>query len=186
MTDPTKTASVSMQSDVPATTVPPPGSSTKGVEANATVADKEVEKRLLLATYVNQFAPTSFTDEAKSQMVYEVKKYTEDLTSLTGMQRRADGNVEKVLRRHVADSASSLRRKSNDPADRAADWCKWIGFTWLGLTIGQYIHIKSEQHISTGSINWFAVDLLITAILLSVAAVLNKPWGYFTDRFRRK
>jgi hypothetical protein len=149
-------------------------------------ADLEVAKSLVLGAYVDRFAPPNFTEEAKSQLLYEVKEYIDDLNSLTGIQRRADGNAEKVLRRHVADSAASLRRKSSDPADRAADWCKWIGFTWLGLTIGQYIHIQNEKNIASGSMNWFAADLLITVVLLAVAAVINRPWGYFTDRFRKK
>jgi hypothetical protein len=186
MTDLAKNASASKQTDVAAETAPESDSQPKADNASETTVDKRVDERLLLATYVDRSTPPSFTEEAKSQILYEMSEYAEELTSLAGIQRRADGNAEKVLRRHVADSAGSLRRKSDGPADRAADWCKWIGFTWLGLTVSQYIHIKSEQHISTGSVNWFVIDLVITAVLLSVAAVLNRPWGYFTDRFHRE
>jgi hypothetical protein len=149
-------------------------------------ADEEVTKSLMLGAYIDRFAPPNFTEEAKSQLLYEVKEYVDDLNSLAGMQRRADSNAEKVLRRHVSDSAASLRRNSSGPADRAADWCKWIGFTWLGLTLAQYIHVRSEKSIASGSVNWFAADLLVTVVLLAVAAVVNRPWGYFTDRFRKK
>ena len=164
----------------------PVASSEAQEELPSADADAEVGKRLILAAYVDQFAPPNFTEEAKSQMLYEIKEYVDDLSSLSGIQRRADGNAEKVLRRHVADAASSLRSTSGDPADHAADWCKWVGFTWLGLTIGQYIHIKSEKNIASGSVNWFAGDLVITVVLLAIAAVLNRPWGYFTDRFRKQ
>jgi hypothetical protein len=186
MTDIANNASVRAQHDTPGETVSAPDIETAADKGNAAAVDKRMDGRLLLATYVDAFTSPSFTDEAKAQMVYEIMEYSEELRSLAAVQRRADSNAEKVMRKHVSASASSLGRKSDGPADRAADWSKWIGFTWLGFTVAQYLHIRGEQHISTGSLNWFVVDLVITAALLSVAVVLNRPWGYFTDHFRRK
>jgi hypothetical protein len=101
------------------------------------------------------------------------------------MRRRADRNAENILRSHVLDSASFLRNKKEDLGDKLADWSKWVGFTFIGFAVSQWIHIRSEKSVASGSLTWFAIDVVIAAILIVIGLVLNKPWGYFTDRFRK-
>jgi hypothetical protein len=146
----------------------------------------EVEKDLLLATYVEQLAPANYTEEAKATLLHEVKLYAQDVVSLTRMRRRADRNAEKVLRIHVVDSASFLRNKKDDIVDKLADWSKWIGFTFVGFAVQQWIHIHSEKPIASGSVTWLALDVIIAVSLIVLGFMLNKPWGYFTDKFRRE
>ena len=154
-------------------------------KAVASAAAKEVEESLLIATYIDRLVPDNYTDEAKSTLLFEIKQYTEDVVAITGMRRRADRNAEKILRSHVLDSASFLRNKKDDLGDKLADWSKWIGFTFIGFAVGQWIHIRGEKPVASGSLTWFALDVIIAAILMVIGLVLNKPWGYFTERFRR-
>ena len=130
--------------------------------------------------------PDNYTDEAKSTLLFEIKQYAQDVVAITRMRRRADRNAEKILRSHVLDSASFLRNKKDDLGDKLADWSKWIGFTFIGFAVGQWIHIRSEKPVASGSLTWFALDVIIAAILMVIGLVLNKPWGYFTERFRRR
>jgi hypothetical protein len=163
---------------------PSPTVQAPSVKAAANTAAKEVEKDLLLATYIDNLAPANYTDEARSTLLYEVKQYAQDVVAVSRMQRRAQRNAEMILRSHVLDSASFLRNKKNDLGDKLADWSKWIGFTFIGFAVGQWVHIRSEKPIASGSLTWFALDVIIAAILMVVGLVLNKPWGYFTERFR--
>jgi hypothetical protein len=155
-------------------------------QQTANTAKVEIEKDLMLAAYVDQLAPANYTEEAKSTLLFEIKQYAQDVVALTRMRRRADRNAEKILRSHVLDSASVLRNKKDDLVDKLADWSKWIGFTFIGFAVGQWIHIRNEKPVASGSLTWFAVDVTIAAIMMVVGLVLNKPWGYFTDRFRRR
>jgi hypothetical protein len=174
MTESKEDASLTQSPEAPA--------STHSERVNVGAA--EVEKDLLLATYVDQLAPTNYTEEAKATLLFEVKQYAQDIVSLTRMRRRADRNAEKVLRSHVTDSASFLRNKKDDLVDKLADWSKWIGFTFIGFAVAQWIHIRSEKPVASGSLTWFAVDVIIAAIMMVIGLALNKPWGYFTDLFR--
>lgn len=155
-------------------------------KATANAAAKQVEERLLLATYVDYLAPDNYTEQAKSTLLYEVKQYAEDVVAITRMRRRADRNAERILRSHVLDSASFLRNKKDDLGDKLADWSKWVGFTFVGFAVQQWIHINSEKTIASGSVAWLAIDVIIAASLIVLGFMLNKPWGYFTDMFRRK
>lgn len=148
-------------------------------------ANEVVEERLLLGTYIDHLAPANYTAKAKSTLMFEVRQYAEDVVAITRMRRRADRDAEMILRSHVLDSASFLRNKKEDLGDKLADWSKWIGFTFVGFAVTQWIHIKSEKPIASGSVTWLAVDIIIAASLLVLGFMLNKPWGYFTDRFRR-
>jgi len=169
--------------NTPETPDPDTGDPTTRTAVN--VAVTEVERDLLLGVYVDQLAPANYTEEAKSTLLFEIKQFGQDVVSLTEMQRRADRNAEKVLRSHVTDSASFLRNKKDDLGDKLADWSKWVGFTFIGFAVGQWIHIRTEKPVASGSLTWFALDVIIAAILMVVGLVLNKPWGYFTDKFRR-
>jgi hypothetical protein len=146
----------------------------------------EVEKDILLTTYVDRLAPLNFTDEAKSTLVFEVKQFAQDVCSVTKMRRRADRNAEKVLRNHVIDSASFLRNKRENLLDAVADWSKWIGFTFLGFTVQQWIHVQNEKPIASGSVEWLAIDTVVAAGLIVVGFMIDKPWRDFSGRFRGK
>jgi hypothetical protein len=149
-------------------------------------ATKQVEERVLLATYVDQLTPDNYTVEAKSTLLFEVRQFAEDVVAVTKMRRRADRDAEKILRIHVLDSASFLRNKKDDLGDKLADWSKWIGFTFIGFAVAQWIHIKSENPIVSGSVGLLVLDVIIAAILIVVGFMIDKPYGYFTGRFRRR
>ena len=155
-------------------------------QAAVSEAVTEVERDLLLAAYVEQLAPANYTEEAKATLLHEVKVYAQDVVSLTRMRRRADRNAEKVLRSHVDDSASVLRNKRDDVVDKLADWSKWVGFTFVGFAVQQWVHIHSEKPIASGSVTWLALDVIISVSLIVLGFMLNKPWGYFTDKFREE
>lgn len=174
------------ESEAKATETPNPPVQEPTARAAVNVATKEVEERLLLATYVDRVVPDNYTEEAKSTLLFEIKQYAEDVVVITRMRRRADRNAEKILRSHVLDSASFLRNKKDDLGDKLADWSKWVGFTFVGFAVQQWIHINSEKPIASGSVRWLAVDVIIAASLIVLGFMLNKPWGYFTDLFRRK
>jgi hypothetical protein len=160
--------------------------SNPSVKAAVNVATEKVEERLLLATYVDHLAPDNYTEEAESTLLFEVRQFAEDVVAVTRMRRRADRNAEKVLRSHVLDSASFLRNKKEDLGDKLADWSKWIGFTFVGLAINQGIHVRSETTIAWGSVKWLMLDIIIATVFLFIGAVFNRPWGYLTERFRRR
>jgi hypothetical protein len=145
----------------------------------------EVEKDIILATYVDKLAPSNYTEEAKSALLLEVKQFAQDVCAITRMRRRADRNAEKVLRSHVIDTASFLRNKQNAVMDTVADWSKWIGFTFIGFAVQQWIHVEGEKTISSGSVKWLAVDIIIAAVLIVVGFMIDKPWSYLSNRFRK-
>jgi hypothetical protein len=128
-----------------------------------------------LYIWTRPVAPDNYTDEAKSTLLFEIKQYAQDVVVVTRMRRRADRNAEKILRSHVLDSASFLRNKKEDLGDKLADWSKWIGFTFIGFAVGQWIHIRGEKPVASGSLTWFALDVIIAAILMVIGLVLNKP-----------
>lgn len=164
-----------------------PGQSPTEKSAAKAVAKEVVEERLLLASYVDHLAPKTYTDAAKSTLMFEVKQYAEDVVAVTKMRRRADRNAENILRSHVLDSASFLRNKREDAGDMLADWCKWIGFLFAGLAINQGIHVQSEgKHIASGSVWWLIFNVVMAAFLLYVGANFNKPWEYFMERRNKK
>jgi hypothetical protein len=149
-------------------------------------AGAEIEKDVILATYVDKLAPSNYTEEAKSALLSELKQFGQDVCAVTRMRRRADRNAEKVLRNHVTDSASFLRNKQNDIMDTVADWSKWVGFTFIGFAVQQWIHVHGEKPIASGSVTWLAVDIIIAAVLIVVGFMINKPWAYFSNRFRKE
>ncbi|SRR6266487_1389588 len=134
-----------------------------------------VERDLLIAAYIDQITPSNFTGEAKSTLLFETKQYAQDVCSLTSIRRRADRNAERVLRRHVLESVDFLRNKENSLRGFVADWCKWIGFAFLGFAVQQWINIKHEKHITSGSVGLFALDLIITAGLIVSGFLLDRP-----------
>lgn len=155
------------------------------VDSQIAKAEEEVKKNLLLGTYVDQVAPPIFTEEAKATLLLEIKQYAQDVISLSRMRRRADRNAEKVLRSHVVDSANFLRVKKTSAINSIADWSKWIGFTFVGFAVQQWIHITGEKPIASGSVGLLVLDVIIATILIIAGFMIDKPWGYFTDRFRR-
>jgi hypothetical protein len=152
---------------------------------NTSNAGAEVQKDIILATYVDQLAPVNYTEEAKSALLFELRQFGQDVCSLTKMRRRADRNAEKILRSHVTDSASFLRNKQDGLLDTVADWSKWIGFTFIGFAVQQWIHIQSEKPIATGSVTWLSLDIVIAAALIVTGFMINKPWAYFSSRFHK-
>ena len=103
----------------------------------------EITADTLLAAYVDRMTSVSFTEEAKSTLLLEAKQYAVDLRSMAHLRQRADRNAEKTLRSHVLDSAYFLRRQREEPLKVLADWCKWIGFTWLGLVAHFFFNVSA-------------------------------------------
>jgi hypothetical protein len=95
-------------------------------------------------------------------------------------------SAEKILRSHVIDATSFRRNKQTNLVDSLADWSKWIGFTFIGFAVQQWIHIQNEKPIASGSVTRLVLDVIIAASLIVIGLMLNKPWGYFTDLFRRR
>ena len=68
-----------------------------------------------------------------------------------------------------------MRNKSSDPKKILADWCKWIGFAFLGFTVQQVINIQNQKVIAHGSVLWLVMDVAITVALLAAGVIIERP-----------
>jgi hypothetical protein len=132
-----------------------------------------VSKELLLATYIDQVAPLRFTEEAKSTLIFETKRFISDVCDRASRQ---DPNAERVLRKCVGDSAESLRRKNDSLSRTVTDWSKQVGFTALGLTVAEWINIDNEKHIAHGSMVLLTIGAITTTCFLTIGFLIDKPW----------
>jgi hypothetical protein len=138
----------------------------------------------LLAAYVERFADDSFTPEAKAEVLSEMKHYAVDLRNMAQLRRRSDGRAEKVLKRHVADSAASLRNARESPLKMIADWCKWTGFAFLGFAVTQFNNVHGQKVIARGSVNWLVFDVIMTVALIAAGFAIERPLNGFLARLR--
>ncbi len=83
-------------------------------KAAADAALKEVEGRVLLAIYVEKLVPANTTGEAKSTLLFELKRYAQEVVAASKIRRRADRNAENIMRSHVLDSVSFVQNKQDD------------------------------------------------------------------------
>jgi len=158
-------------------------------EPQTATSDPSVEKvteDFLLARYIDRLAPSNFTEEARSALLYEVKQYTEEICIGSESQRRGDRNAEKALQQHVTDAANTLRNKRENPLDIVADWCKWIGFLFVGLAIQQWHNIGNEKPIVYGSVRWLVFDVILAACLIVIGFAIDKPWRSLANWRKRR
>jgi hypothetical protein len=141
---------------------------------------------LMLAAYVKQITPSRFTEDAEAVLLSEIKQYAQDICVVTEAKRRRDRRAERALKQHVEDAAAFLRsNRRNDVVDIAGDWSKWIGFAFVGFAVQQWIHVSTEKPIAPGSVTWLVLDAVVAAGLIVGGFIIDKPWGYFSDFFRR-
>jgi hypothetical protein len=146
---------------------------------------KEIMDDTLLTAYIDSLTPGSFTVEAKALMFSEVKQYCDDLMSLTRINQRNDRDAEKVLKTHVRDAVAYLRSQDEQPLDIISDWCKWIGFTFFGFAVLQFLRVQSEKPILHGSVNWLVIDVLICVVLIAAGFIIDRPWSDVIKKLRR-
>jgi hypothetical protein len=166
-------------SDSPAMRPQEPSVPEPATEASAkdTTRNDEVTELLAvsnLAAYIDWKTPPSFTDEARAAMLSEAQEYLQQICNLTLIRQHRDG-AEKALKAYVDDSASFLRNKGNNPRKILADWCKWIGFAFLGFTVQQIANIQHQKTIAHGSVWWLVMDVAITAVLISAGFTIDRP-----------
>lgn len=154
---------------------PPVPEPTRHTHAKEVVRDDEVTKLAAisnLAAYVNWQMPESFTDEAQAAVLSEAQEYVRQLCFLATIRQRRDG-AEKALKSYVDDAASFLRNKSRNRKKILADWCKWIGFAFLGFTVQQIINVQQQKNVAHGSVLWLVMDVAVTAVLIVTGFMID-------------
>jgi hypothetical protein len=159
---------------------------TPNVLSKGQINESPITTDALLAAYIDRIASENFTVEAKSAMLTEVRQYALDLRNATQIRRRSDRKAERALKSHVDDCAAFLRNNEEQPGKIFADWCKWIGFAFFGLTVQQFINVHAQNSIKTGSVNWLVVDILVTVILIAIGFSIERPLGVLANKFRSK
>jgi hypothetical protein len=139
-----------------------------------------------LSAYVERLASKNFTRKARSAMLTDIKEYSNNLKITAEAYQRADRNAERTLKSHVVDAAALLRRQQ-EPAYRVvADWCKWIGFAFLGFTVEQFLRVQGEKVILRGSVNWLIAEAAITITLITAGFAIDRPLSGLSRKFRKR
>lgn len=142
--------------------------------ANDTDEVAELTVEQMLAAYIDWQTRHNFTDEARAAVLSEAREYIRDVCRLTRICQRGQ-NAEKALQSYVAESASFLRNRTRNPTAVIADWCKWVGFAFLGFAVQQFLSIQHEKPIDSGSVTWLVIDVAITAVLISAGFAIERP-----------
>jgi hypothetical protein len=138
-----------------------------------------------LTQYVEATVKEDFGDKAVVAISAEVKQYFDDLARRARERARID-EVEGVSTRHVREAVRELREKnSGDWKKVVSDWTKRIGFLFVGFAVQEALILRHQNPMKGGSVVWFAVQLIVAAVLITSGAKIDGALDWISNLRRR-
>jgi hypothetical protein len=175
-----------MTNERPEPATEPRPTDTVDTTADIQPASHPIKADISLASYVEVITPDDFTVPAKATISSEIKAFATELCDKTKAYQHLDEEAENALRKHVIEASRSMRLTKQGKDSKVSDWCKWIGFAFLGFTVQQFSRVSGEKVILRGSVNWLVAEVIITMVLLAIGFAIDKPLDAVTRVFRKK